>query len=79
MIQVRDTVITGRTGVFIANTAVVGLVDVVVAFVAGLCDVGLLLWTDDVSVMIVTGDVGFAGVVDDHLTLGTVQTFQSDW
>lgn len=72
MVQVRDTVITGSTGVFIANTAVVGLVDVVVAFVVGLGGVGLLLWTDDAAVMIVTGDVGFAGVIDDHLTLGNV-------
>lgn len=68
MVQVRDAVITGSAGVFVANTAVVGLVDVVVAFVVGLCGMGLLLWTD---VMIVTGDVGFAGVIDDHLTLGT--------
>lgn len=72
MVQVRDTVITGSTGIFIANTVVVGLVDVVVAFVVWLCSVGLLLWTDDVTVMIVTSDVGFAGVIDDHLTLGTV-------
>lgn len=71
MVQVRDAVITGSAGVFVANTAVVGLVDVVVAFVVGLCGMGLLLWTDDATVMIVTGDVGFAGVIDDHLTLGT--------
>lgn len=72
MVQVRDTVITGSTGVIIANTAVVGLVDAVVVFVIRLCSVSLLLWTDDAAVMIVTGDIGFAGVVDDHLTLGTI-------
>lgn len=72
MVQVRDTVITGSIGVFIANTAVVGLMIAVFAFVVRLFSVGLLLWTNDAAVMIVTGDVGFAGVVDDHLTLGTV-------
>lgn len=72
MVQVGDTVITGSTGVFTANTAVVGLVDVVVAFIIWLCRVGLLLWTDDATVVIVTGEVGFAGVISDYLTLGTV-------
>lgn len=72
MVKVRDTVIKGSTGIFIANTAVVVLMDVVVAFVVGLCGIGMLLWTDDAAVMIVTHDVGFAGVIDDHLTLGTV-------
>lgn len=78
MVQVGDTVITSSTGVFTANTAVVSLVNVVVAFVVGLCSVDLLLRTDDAAVMIVTGDVGFAGVIDDHLTLGNVWTFQSN-
>lgn len=72
MVQVRDTVITGSTGIFTANTALVGIVDVVVVFVIWLCGVGLLLWTDDAAVMIVTSNVGFAGVINDHLTLGTV-------
>lgn len=72
MVQVGGTVITGSTGIFIANTAVVGFVDVVVVFSVGICSMGLLLWTDDAAVMIVTGDVGFAGVIDDHLILCTV-------
>ena len=72
MVQVRDTVITGSTGVFTANTAVNGLLGIVVAFVIGFRGVGLLLWTDDAAVMIVTSDVEFAGVIDDHVTLGTV-------
>lgn len=72
MVQVWDTVITGSTGIFIANTAVVALLDVVAVFVVGLCDMGLLLWTDDAAAMIVTVDVGFAGVIIDHLTQGTV-------
>lgn len=70
MVQVRDTVITGSTGVFIDNTAVVGLV--VDAIVVRFSGVALLLWTDDAVVVIVTGDGEFAGAVDDHLTLGAV-------
>lgn len=72
MVQVRGTVITGRTGIFIANTAVVGFVDAVVVFSIRIRSMGLVFWTDDATVMIVTGDVGFAGVIDDHLILDTV-------
>lgn len=72
MIQVRDTVITGSTGIFTANTAVVGHVDVIVLIIVGLRGVGWLLCTDDAAVMIVTSDVRFAGVVNGLFTLVTV-------
>lgn len=70
--MVQGIVITGSIGVFIANTAVVGLVNIVVAAVVRLRAVGLLLWTDGAAVVIVKGEVGFAGVIDVHLILGTV-------
>lgn len=72
MVWVQGTVITGSTGIFIANTAVVSFVAVVVVFSVWIPGVGLLLGTDDAAVVIVTGDVGFAGVFSDQLILCTV-------
>lgn len=71
MVQVRGTVIAGRTGVLIANTAVVGLVYIIVVFIITHCGEGLLLWTGYAAIMTVAGDE-FAGVINNHLTLCTV-------
>lgn len=72
MVLVRVAVVAGRVGMFVANSVGVGFVDAVAVFGTGAHSVGLVFWTDGAAVVIVTGDVGFAGVIDGHWILGTV-------